>query len=273
MHTVNEFNDIGRELENLLYLKSAPIAIKLLRSRDEVPDGCYIPSRDRNERPALCQAFTQVRRNRRSMAMFREDHWCLWPIISFRLGEMTEEDYDYVGSSFFVRGTEASRRFFRKNFPLIKEGQDIPGLALAPLASCTFEPDIIVVYCVPDQLRQLMMAVKYCTAEIVQPSFDTVGSCVNSVVPIINGDKPYNLCIPDPGEFERALTSENEMIFTLRADRVDELLDGIHTINDMGFGYKQLSMDLNLEYPRAEFYNVMFKKWGLKTGDEWHFDR
>ena len=77
MHTVKEFNELGLELEESLYLRFVPIALKVLYSRDEVPEGCYIPSRDRNEHPALCQAFAQVRRNKRSMAMFREDHWCV----------------------------------------------------------------------------------------------------------------------------------------------------------------------------------------------------
>ncbi len=68
MHTVKEFNELGLELEESLYLRFVPIALKVLYSRDEVPEGCYIPSRDRNEHPALCQAFAQVRRNKRSMA-------------------------------------------------------------------------------------------------------------------------------------------------------------------------------------------------------------
>ena len=48
---------------------------------------------------------------------------------------------------------------------------------------------------------------------------------------------------------------------------------GLRTINKMGFGYKQLAMDMNIDYPRAEFYNVMFKKWGLETGEQWDFER
>ena len=49
MHTVKEFNELGLELEESLYLRFVPIALKVLYSRDEVPEGCYIPSRDRNE--------------------------------------------------------------------------------------------------------------------------------------------------------------------------------------------------------------------------------
>ena len=39
------------------------------------------------------------------------------------------------------------------------------------------------------------------------------------------------------------------------------------------FGYKKLALDMNIEYPRANFYNVMFEKWGLKTGAQWGGER
>ena len=164
MHTVEEYNALGRELEQQLYLKFAPIAIKLLYSRDEIPEGCYVPSRDKGEHPALCQAFAQVRRNRKSMAMFREDHWCVWPIVSFKLGEMTEESIEYMGTKLFIKDPEAGVKYFREHFPVVKSEREIPGIALAPLSSCTFEPDVIVVYCFPSQLRQILMAAKYNTA-------------------------------------------------------------------------------------------------------------
>lgn len=269
MHTIEEYNALGAELEQHLYLKFAPIAVKLLYSRDEIPEGCYVPSRDKNEHPALCQAFAQVRRNKRSMAMFREDHWCVWPIVSFKLGEMTEEDLDYMGTKLFIRDPDAGRKYFREHFPVINSEREVPGIALAPLSSCTFEPDVIVVYCFPAQLRQMLMAAKYNTAQVVSSSLDTVGSCVHAIIPVLNGEKDYNLSIPDPGEYERSLADENEMIFTMKAEKLDEVLDGIRTINKMGFGYKQLALDMNLDYPRAEFYNVMFKKWGLETGEQW----
>jgi hypothetical protein len=38
----------------------------------------------------------------------------------------------------------------------------------------------------------------------------------------------------------------------------------------MGFGYKKLAFDMNLDYPRAAFYDVLFKRWGLETGKQWN---
>ncbi len=268
MFTVEQYNAIGKELEELLSLRFLPIAVKKLFSKDEIPEGCYQPSKDRGEHPALCQAFAQVRRNKRSIAMFREDHWCLWPIIAFKDGEMTDADVEYVGTKWFIKDPQMSLEYFKANYPYVKE-DCLPGLALAPLSSCTFVPDAVVIYCFPAQLRQLLMASKYHTAKIADASLDTTGSCIFSIVPVLNGEKDYNVSIPDPGEYERALSDENEMIFTVAGDKVGELVESISRIKTMGFGYKELALDMNIDYPRAEFYNKMFEKWGLETGAQW----
>jgi len=41
------------------------------------------------------------------------------------------------------------------------------------------------------------------------------------------------------------------------------------TIDKNGFGYRQLAPDMNLNYPRPEFYDNMFEKWGLERGELW----
>jgi hypothetical protein len=97
-----------------------------------------------------------------------------------------------------------------------------------------------------------------------------VNSCGHAIIPVFNGDKPYNVSIPDPGEYERSLADDDELIFTLTCARLDELMDGLRTIDKLGFGYKQLALDMNLDYPRAPFYDLLFTRWGLETGKQWN---
>ncbi len=44
MASFEEFNKLGEELENLLILRYAPIAIKLLKTEADIPRGPYAPS-------------------------------------------------------------------------------------------------------------------------------------------------------------------------------------------------------------------------------------
>ncbi len=267
MYTLKDFNTAGRDLEDELHLRSAPIALKLI-DVNEIPEGCVQPSKQ-GAHYALCQAFSAVRRNRSSFALFKEDHWCLWPLISLRSVDMEEQDEEYVGTKLFIKDPQKSIEFYKKNFPMIDSDKKKDGIAIAPLATCTFEPDAIVIYCIPSQLRQLFMAARYLEAVIPQSCLQTVNSCGAALMPVLNGQADYNLAMPDAGEFERALVWDDEMIFTVSAAKLETLTSGVRGIAQMGFGFKRLAYDMNLEYPRADFYNDMFAKWGLLTGKAW----
>lgn len=267
MYKLEDYNAAGRELEDRLHLRSVPIALKLI-DEGEIPEGCVRPS-DKGTHYALCQAFSAVRRNRSSFALFKEDHWCLWPLISFRNVALDEHDVEYLGSMQFIGDPKKSLEFYKKNFPMIDPDRKKAGIAIAPLSECTFEPDVVIIYCIPAQLRQLLMAAKYNDALVPEATLQTVNSCGAAVLPIINGKTNYNVAIPDPGEFERSLSWDDEMMFSVSAGKLESLVDAVRKIVKMGFGYKQLAYDMNLEYPRAGFYIEMFKKWGLSEGQEW----
>ena len=264
MYTLEELHAMGAELEQLFRLKSAPLAIKLI-NRDEIPAGCSQPSLA-GTHFALCQAFSFVRRTRNALAMFGEDHWCLWPVINFRQGALDDADTRYVAKTYFIRDPEASIRHFIKEYPYIAEEKAKDGMAIAPLTSCTFVPDAVLTYCEPSQLRQFLMASKYESANITGSSFDTCDSCGAALVPVLNGERDYNVSMPDAGEFERALVGENEMIFTMSAAALGRLTEAARALDKKGFGLHQLTYDLRSDYPRPEFYDNMFKKWGLTSG-------
>ena len=126
-----------------------------------------------------------------------------------------------------------------------------------------------MVYCDPSQLRQLLMASKFDSGDIAPASLDTCDSCGAALVPVLNGTLPYNVSIPDAGEYERGLCGENDMIFTFAGDRLEAVVGAVRDLIAMGFSYKQLAYDLKADYARPKFYNDMFEKWGLETGEEW----
>ena len=265
--TMDEIRAAGAKLEELLCLRTAPLAIKLI-NRDEVPEGCAQPSAE-GVHYALCQALAYVRRARRGLAMFAEDNWCLWPVINFRQRDVDEEDKKYIGRTYFIRDPEVSYRHFCAEFPYIDEDKKKDGLAIAPLAGCAFEPDAVMVYCEPSQLRQLLMGSKWHTGNIAGASFDTCDSCGAALLPVLNGERGYNVSIPDAGEYERSLCSENEMIFTFSGAELEKLAASLGELAAKGFGYKDLAYDIRPDYARPKFYNDMFAKWGLETGPEW----
>lgn len=266
--TIAEYNSYGKELEKNLILRYSPIALKLLYSEKEIPESSLRPFKERGDRLAMCQAYAMVRRNRTALTMLKEDHWCVWPLVSYGLVDLDEGDYDYMGDKFFMRDPERSKRYLREEYPMLAAEKKPLGFTMAPLRSCNFEPDIITIYCRPAQIRSILMAAKFASGEMLRLTLDPVDSCVHSSIPVLNG-QDYNITFPDPGEYERAMTDEDEVMFTLRAEKLAELTESIRGISQFGFGYQGLAMDMPMNFPRPEFYNVMFEKWGLDSGKVW----
>jgi len=264
---VQAYNRFGEELERLLMLRYAPIALKVLHEGGVIPEGTIRPKQDRGEHLAMCQAFARVRRDRMALTMLREDHWCVWPLVSYGMAPVAESDCDELGGKLFIKDPQAGARYFREDYPRLRD-TGVIGFSIAPLGTCTFIPDLVCVYCRPAQIRSLLMAAKYKSGRMLELRLDPVDSCVHSTIPVLNG-QDYNITFPDPGEYERALTDEDEVMFTIRSEKLPEIIESLTFLGEAGFGYRGLSMDMRPDFPRPKFYNDLFAGWGLETGEEW----
>ena len=88
MTKLMEFNRYGEELEELLMLRTSPIAVKMLEKESDIPEGAVRPFKDRGQHWAQCQVFSLSRRDRLAVAMLKEDNWCLGPMMAYGLAEM-----------------------------------------------------------------------------------------------------------------------------------------------------------------------------------------
>ena len=214
----SEFNTYGTDLEQFLCLRTYPIAIKMLESESEVPEGAVRPKKDRDEHYAVCQAFALARRQGMTIAMFLEDHWCFEPIISYGLVETPQDYLEGSTSSFFIADKQAAEEHSRQ-MTRLPVGQ-YPGMVMGPLKSANFEPDLVMIYCNSAQLRHLLLALRYLHGTQVTSTLDPIGSCVHSVVPsLLNGE--CQVTVPDPGDFERAGAQEDEMVLTVPRNRLE----------------------------------------------------
>jgi uncharacterized protein (DUF169 family) len=254
------FNTYGADLQRMLCLRTYPIAIKMLKSECEIPEGAVRPKRDRGEHYAICQVFSLVRRQGMTVAMFLEDHWCFEPIISYGLVETPQDYLDGFTGSFFMADKEAAAEHARRMTRLPMG--EYPGMALAPLKDADFEPDLVMIYCSPAQLRHLLLALRYLQGTQVTSTLDPIGSCVHSVVPSLLGGE-CAVTVPDPGDYERAGAGEDEMVLTVPVSRLEELMAGVYHFEEQGRGFRQFNLSLHPDFQQPPFYEEYFRKWGL----------
>jgi uncharacterized protein (DUF169 family) len=260
MTPVETMNAYGSDLLNMLVLRTYPIAIKMLKDTSETPKGAIRPKKDQGVHYAACQAFGFVRRRGTALAMFIEDHWCFEPIIGYGLVEPPKDFLEGSGSAFFVESKEGAKA--RSSAIALLPHRKYAGMVLAPLHKANFTPDLTMIYCNPSQLRHMLFAYMNKNGRRVTSTLDPIWSCVHSIVPsLLKGT--CEVTVPDPGDFERAGTGDDEMIFTVPAGQMKEFMDGVYHYEKMGMGFRSFSHELKGDFQQPPFYKQYFKQWGL----------
>jgi uncharacterized protein (DUF169 family) len=263
MTTLKEYNNYGEDLEKLLVLKTSPIAVKMLEKEEDIPEGAIRPKKDYGYHLAQCQAFAMSRRGRKAtIAMLKEDNWCPAPVSAYGLVEPREE---YVGFPYMVENEKASRNLSETS-PQFEYGKYI-GIVSAPLKMANFEPDLVLVYSNTAQLRSLLLAVKYKEGMLVTSEFDPLRSCVFAIVPVIL-DGNYRITLPDTGEQHRTMSGEDEIIFSIPRDKIENVVLGLkhfeEQTHDYVHRYSHLDFAMQPDFPQPEHYIKMFKAWGIE---------
>ena len=256
-----KINKYGEEIEQLLKLKTSPIGIKFIRSEDEIPDRALRPKRDRGVHLAQCQAFAMSRREGETVAILKEDQWCWAPLVAYGLADSSVIDYegDDVGPR--IKGILKWTKELSDDLPSLPAGKYI-GVLSAPLNTAQFIPDVVMIYSNNAQLRSMLMALKFRPGYSVESDLEAFDSCVYSLVPVFLNGK-YRVTFPDPGEYERALVGEDKVIFSLPVAKLDEYIEALRQLDRTGQGYAGLKKAVQPDFPRPEFYDVIFRNAGL----------
>jgi len=281
MPAIKECRSYGKEIEDILRLDSFTVAVKMIQKKDEIPAEAVRPKRDLDQHIAQCQAFSLTRREGKTVAMLKEDHWCYAPVIGYGLVEQPDffnkgglynpqfDDDPEIKEALGGTGSKFLGHFLEKpalakdmTFPCFKAGKYI-GCLTAPLRNTTFEPDVIFIYSNNAQLRNILMAIKYKEGVHVTSEFDPIDSCIYSLVPLVEGKQNYMITIPDPGEQERALTDENKIIFSLTKDKIKILVEGLRHYDEIKLGYVHLTKLMQADFEQPKFYTLLFKRWGI----------
>jgi len=245
MATVSEFNQYGEDLEKFLILRSSPIAVKMLEREGDIPKEAIRPKKDRGYHIAQCQAFAMSRREGTTVAMLKEDHWC--PTAPMAYGLVNRPDS-------IVKMSHPYECF--------EQGKYI-GVVTAPLKRATFLPDVVIMYSNPAQLRGLLLSMK--TEDVPQVSGHFFPpSCGWSIVNPMRTGK-YWVVLPDPGEYQRALTDEGDMMFSIPQSKMPVLMTGLRNYEKGPFAYRGHSMFMQHDFEQPQFYKDLFKGWGLDT--------
>jgi uncharacterized protein (DUF169 family) len=245
MTTVKEFNRYGEDLEKILLLRTSPVAVKMLEKEADVPAGAVRPKKDRGYHLSQCQAFAVSRREGAMVAMLKEDHWCPAALMAYGMVPPPKQRSPAQGHP----------------YETFDYGKYV-GIVTAPLKTAPFKPDVVIIYSNTSQLRSLLLSLSFAAVPEVNGRYFPP-SCAHAVVtPMLKGG--YWVVLPDPGEYQRALCDEGEMMFAVPAAKLPDLIAGLERFQSQGFAYRNNYYFMLPDFPRPDFYKAMFKEWGLE---------
>lgn len=234
MTRLSILHEYGKELEQRIRLQTFPLSIKLLERESDIPTNAERPLRDFGCRMTLCQCYALSRKEKKSIAMFKEDMWCFEPIVGY--GWVEPPQYFIEGHNRFpqdVKDLEAGRNY-ASDFPRLQVGK-YAGVVSAPLTEADFEPDLVMIYCNSEQLSLLLLGREYMDGHDLKCSLSSHAACVYSVVSAIkNGE--CQVAIPCRGDRYFAFAGDDEFILTVPTQKLEDLMTGLRQIEKTGFG-------------------------------------
>jgi len=245
MTALSEFNRYGEELEGLLLLRTSPLAVKMLAKEEDIPAGAVRPNKDRGIHVAQCQAFAMSRRQKETIAMLKEDNWCFAALIAYGLVDKPEDPQ--------------LQQFV--SFPIFERDKYI-GIVSAPLKTANFEPDVVLIYSNPAQLRSMLLPTHFKNEEAHVDCHLFPPACAYQIVPVIRSGQ-FMVTLPDIGDYHRALATEDEIVLSVPRDKMGKMVEGVREFEEGEFSYGHANMYMQHDFPQPEFYQMLFKRWGL----------
>ena len=225
-------HNYAEELERRLHLKTFPLAVKLIEQEDEIPEEAVRPIRDLGYHVPLCQAFATSRREGTLMAALKEDMFCFEPVVGYGMAESPQ--YFLDGHNRFPEDVESLEvgKNYAADFPCLPVGKYI-GVLSTPLIAAKFRPDLVMVYCDSAQLSLLLLAREYKIGYDLKQSLSSHAACVYSVVPVIQTGE-CRVAIPCRGDHYNAIAGDEELVFTIPTEKLDDLMEGLRFLETTG---------------------------------------
>jgi len=222
-----------RRMEQLLRLKSFPVAFKMLEEAEELSRIPFL--RRPGHKMTLCQMITLVRNFDWTVGAELKDF--MNPTCPSILGLCDIPEYNKDGtfrSIVWVKTRKDAQRY-EAEIPRLPMDR-YKAVAMAPLVYEPFEPDIVLIYANPAQMMLLINSLQFEDYEVMQ--FYCVGesSCSDAIARCYLTGKP-SLTIPCYGERRYGHAQDEDLVIAIPAGMMGKALKGLETLYRRGIRY------------------------------------
>ena len=252
-----------RELTTYVRPQTFPVAIRMLRPGEAIPERAKRPARDFKKLSMNCQVIDMARRYGWTIALTREDSICSLGIAALGLEKPTHLHHSgTLCEGMYTETKEAGRRS-EAAVDAFRPGE-YAGLLVAPLDRATFEPDLVCVYATPAQVMRLTQAALWKRGGKLTSSFGGRIDCSEIVVTTMRTGEPQ-VILPCSGDRIFGQTQDHEMAFTIPWSRMEEIVEGLRGTHAGGIRYP-ITQFMEYEAKLPPRYMEANRVWDVQHG-------
>jgi uncharacterized protein (DUF169 family) len=212
-----------------------PLAIRMLKHGEAIPEGVKVPSKDMGEQWIVCQSIGVARRYGWAVAVGKDDVICPLAAIAFGFRRPNEEYLKGFVSVGMYCKDEAAAANLEANVWKFEPGS-YEYVCVAPLNRATFEPHVIALYANSAQVLRLVHASLYRRGGRVVSTSGGRLDCAEIVIQTLSTNEP-KVILPCTGDRVFGMAQDNEMAFAFPWGYAREIIEGLEGTHKGGTRY------------------------------------
>ncbi len=242
-----------------------PVAIRMIKPGEALPEGVKSPSKSLGEQWIICQSIGVARRYGWGIAVGRDDVICPLAAINFGFHKSTEEYRKGFASVGMYCKDEAAATNLEANTWKFEPGT-YDYLCVMPLNRATFEPHVVVVYANSAQVMRLVHASLYQRGGRLVSTTGGRLDCAEIVIQTMTANEP-KVILPCNGDRVFGMAQDTEMAFSFPWSYAQEIVDGLEATHKGGTRYPiTVAMRDTVTMPKT--YQEIMKKLVERDSEE-----
>jgi uncharacterized protein (DUF169 family) len=212
-----------------------PLALRMIRPGEALPEGVKVPSRSMGEQWIVCQAIGVARRYGWGIAVGREDVICPLAAISFGFHAPNDEYLKgFASIGMYCKDEAAATNLEAETWKFAPGSYDY--VCVAPLNRATFEPDVVAVYANSAQVLRLVHASLYRRGGRMVSTSGGRLDCAEIVIQTMTTNEP-KVILPCTGDRVFGMAQDHEMAFAFPWSYAAEIVEGLEGTHKGGTRY------------------------------------
>jgi len=238
---MTDLSEKAQALNRLIRPLTFPIAVKLVKDAADFPEKTRRPLKDMGFKTNVCVGMTLARRYGWTVGIMAEDNAC--PVALYAYGWSESEPETEKGIADFMKAMNyaANDDAVKARLETLKQAKldkgQYAGIVFSPLERSRVEPDLVMVFCNAAQLMRLVHGATQATGKSVHSAFGgLMASCGEGVLQTFKTKEP-KVVLPGNGDRVWAMVQDDELLFTIPAGSLDQVIAGLEATHQTGIRY------------------------------------